>query len=478
MKQTAQSIQRRLKSTLTTNQHKPGQTKKKKSNQRFSAVPQVRFVWFVVIIACFIATAISAEEYDLTAYLAMVERNNPDLLMAFKDLELAKTTVTQARSAFLPGIGVQGGYNRSLTEQTQSMPVASQPGGGSLIFQDVRTNFDNELTLGIGVNQVLFSSGAMANYNKAKIARAIREQSLEAVRLAVLCAAKKLYTRAQLALLVVEIRESSERLSLEQYQRVQRLYQVGAAIELDLLSAEVDWRTKTDATGEAKKNAEVILIAFRDLAGIPHSQAITLTQVNTDLPEISESPNLGSVLANRADYRSLLLSRELTGIERDAARNLLLPEVSASISYVLGGMGNGTSLIGDYDFSSASLGLIVKIPIFTGGARLARMQAAKLEQEKVTIALSQKETAIESELFELQLRLAGAWQRRESSFLTVETARRAVALAQRAYANGQATYLAVIDAQDKLDQVWLNFANTSFEYLSAYYDWELAAGLK
>jgi len=90
--------------------------------------------------------------------------------------------------------------------------------------------------------------------------------------------------------------------------------------------------------------------------------------------------------------------------------------------------------------------------------------------------MSQKETAIESELIELQLRLEEALQRHESSYRTVETARRAVALAQSAYSNGLTTYLTVVDAQDKLDQVWLGFANANFEYLSAYYDWELAVG--
>ena len=104
------------------------------------------------------------------------------------------------------------------------------------------------------------------------------------------------------------------------------------------------------------------------------------------------------------------------------------------------------------------------------------MKAAQLEQEKTIIALSQRETAIESELIEIQLRLEDARQRFESSYRTVETARKAVALAQSAYSNGQATYLTVADAQDKLDLVWLNFANVNFEYLSAYHDWELAAG--
>ena len=412
----------------------------------------------VILLSLFAVSAASADEYDLETYLTLVERNNPDLLLRFKDIELAETDAALARSAFLPRAGVQGGYNRNL--------------------QDVRTNYDNELTMGIGITQILFSAGALSNYSKAKLGKAIREQSFEAARLAVLCAAKKLYARAELALLIVEIRESSERFSLEQYQRMERRRQAGAATEMDLLSAEVDWRTKADAIMEARKNAELVLLAFRDLAGIPHTQTIELTQVRTSLPELPENPNLGSILANRADYRALLLSKELSGIDRSAARNAFMPEVSASFNYAIGGMGNGSSLTGDYDFNSAAFGITINIPILAGGARLARMKASKLEQEKTIIALSQKETAIESELTELQLRLDDARQRFDSSYRTVETAQRAVALAQAAYTNGQATYLTVVDAQDKLDLVWLNFVNVNFEYFSAYYDWELAVGIK
>jgi outer membrane protein TolC len=330
----------------------------------------------------------------------------------------------------------------------------------------------------VGVNQVLFSASAISNYSKAKIAQAIREQSLGAARSIILCEAKKLYARAQLALMVVDIRESSTTLSLEQYQRVERRFKAGAAIEMDMLSAEVDWRTKTDATVEAKKNAELVLIAFRNLAGIPHSQTITLTQEYTDLPEKPESPALGSVLAGRADYRALVLSRDLTAIDRKAARSAFLPEVSASFSYALGRMVGNDDSPDPVDFHSATLGLTVNIPILTGGYRLARMKATDLEREKANITLWQKETAIESELYELQLRLDEAQGRQESAYRIVETARRAVALAQTAYSNGQTTYLTVVDAQDKLDQVRLNFANVVFEYLSAFYDWELAAGVK
>ena len=439
---------------------------------------KILFSAAVITVMFFQAVIVSAGEYNLDSYLAMVERNNPDLLVMFKDIELARTDIALARSMFFPRAGVQGGYNRNLIDRTQSMAVASMPAGGPLVFQDVRTNYDNELTMGVGISQVLFSAGAISNYNKAKLGQAIRQQSYEAAREAVLCAAKKLFVRSQLALLVVEIRESSERFSLEQYQRVERRYEAGASTEMDLLLAEVNWRTKTDAVMEAKKNAELVLLAFRDLAGIPHSEAIVLTHERSELPEIPDTPNLGSILANRSDYRALLLAYDLTDIERKAARNAFFPELSASFNYALGGMGNGSSLTGDYNFSAASFGLIVNIPILTGGARAARIQSARLSQEKTIIAMAQRETAIESEIIELQLRLEDAHQRLDSSYRTVETARRAVALAQTAFTNGQATYLNVMDAQDKLDMIWLNFANVNFEYLSAYYDWELAVGVR
>ena len=62
----------------------------------------------VIAVMFFTATILSAEEYDLASYLALVERNNPDLLILYKDIELAKTGVTQARSVFFPSVGVQG----------------------------------------------------------------------------------------------------------------------------------------------------------------------------------------------------------------------------------------------------------------------------------------------------------------------------------------------------------------------------------
>ena len=432
----------------------------------------------LTVLFLFAAFSAMAAEYDLAAYLAKVEQNNPDLALAMRELELAGTSLAQARAAFLPSAGLQGGYTRNFTDTMQSMPVASMPGGGPLVYQDIRANFDNELVLGVGVNQTLYDAGAIANFNKAKKGKAIREQSYEAVRLSILCASKKLYAQTQLALMVVEIMDSSELLSQEIYQSTERRLQAGSATELDRLMAEVDWKSKSVSAAEARKNAELVLVAFRNLAGIPLSQAVILTESFGELPSAPESPGLETILSGRADYRALVLARELTDIDSRSSKAVFLPSVSASFSYGLGGMGNNGSLVGDYDFNSASLSLNVKLSLFTGGYRLARMKEASIEQEKASLAILKKQNAVESEVNALQLRFDESARRVESANLIVDTAGRAVAMAQTAYANGLATQLSVAEAVNKLDQARLGLQNAIFEYRSALYDWELAAGTK
>jgi outer membrane protein TolC len=299
---------------------------------------------------------------------------------------------------------------------------------------------------------------------------------LEAARQNIRRAAQKIYAQTRLALEVVAIMEGSEQFSRETYQSAERKYRAGTATELDLLLAEVDWKRKVTATAGARKNAELALIAFRNLAGLPLSETVTLTGEFGGLPETPGSPDLETVLAQRPDYHALVLSQGLSDIERRAALSSFLPTFSASFSYALGGMGNGSSLLGDYDFNSSKLSLSVNIPLFAGGYRLSRVKAAGIEQEKAGIALAQRRRGIESELIELGLRLDEAARRIESARLIEETAGRAVSLAQSSYTNGLATQLTVAEAVNRLGEARLGLQSAVFEYRSLCYDWEFATG--
>jgi outer membrane protein TolC len=448
---------------------------------------RLSFVAFVVNFLL-LGNTVFAAELDLDSYLKMVEQNNPDLTLALKEIEAAKQTSAQARSALLPGIVAQGDYKRNFFDQNQPTPVAADATGGPpvmpLIYQDMDANLDNEITLAVGASQTIFDAEAVSNIRLAKKGEALQGQIYQAALANLRGAAKKLYAQGQLAQRVVEIRRTSENTSREIYQSIERKFQAGMATELDLLMSEVDWKNCVRQTAEALRNAEIVLMELKKLAGIPLRETLVLTgndnEINTAIgsPAVPDIPALQTVLIRRADYRALLLSREMADIQKDAALSSFLPTVSASFSYAWGSMGNGGSLHDSgADFKDMQLGLSVTIPLFVGGYRLARVKSAAIEQEKASIALSKKQTDIESELLQLELRIKDAWNSIESVKLTVTAANRAVELSRSSYANGLVTQLQVSEAVNRADEANLALQYAIFEYRSACIDYELAAGL-
>jgi outer membrane protein TolC len=356
----------------------------------------------------------------------------------------------------------------------QSTAVASMPGGGPLIYRDVDANYDNELTLGVGLKQTIFDAGTIANYSQARKGQLIREQSFEAVKQNLLYTAKKLYAQTQLAHKVIGIMEASEHTSMEIYQSIERKYREGAATELDLLMAEVDWKSKIPQSAGARKNSEICMLALHNLAGIPLSEEIVLGEqddylaviIETQGPESSamtEKSRLDSIFASRPDYRALLLSREMADLQKTAALSSFSPTVSAGLSFAYGGMGNEGSLNGEYDYTAFQLNLGVTIPLFTGGYRLSRVKSAEIEQDKASLSITKKQNDIEIQLIEIQMRLNETMERIESAQLIETTAKRAAVLAQSAYTNGLTTQLSVTEAINKLDQASLGLQNALFE---------------
>ena len=112
---------------------------------------------------------LAAEDYTLEAYLRRVETENQDLALSRKNSTIAAETEKQARSALLPMVMASAGYSRNMIDIEKPMATASLPTGGPLIWQDVDQNMDNELTLGFGIQQKIFSADSIARDRKSVV---------------------------------------------------------------------------------------------------------------------------------------------------------------------------------------------------------------------------------------------------------------------------------------------------------------------
>jgi len=427
------------------------------------------------------AAGLSAAEYDLSSYLEKVERDNTSIALAHRSLEEAGQTVARARSQLLPMVAAQGTYTRNMKDITQPYPVAANsntpvaPGVYPLITRDIDVNSDNEVMMALSVSQKIIDPLSIAQFEQARKGRSISSQALELTRRGVRNGAKKLYAQTQLIISMVSVMEASERTAEETYRDIERKFRVGLAKELDMLMAEVDWKSRIPKTAEARKNAELALMALKNLAGIPLSEQVTLTEKVDVLPDLPTQPGLDGILASRPDYSIEVLSRDIADIARKASIANFLPTLSANFAYAWQGSGNG-SAYDDSDVTVMTLGATLTVPLFTGGYRLSLMESAKIQQQQQARKIAQKKLDIEQELLGLQLQLSTAKSNLESARLVVETAQRAHRLAKAAFDTGLATQLSVSQASTNLDQARLGLLNAQYEYRAAYYDWEQATG--
>lgn len=428
-----------------------------------------------ILLVATLRIGLAAEDLSLEVYLERIETGNPDLALSRKNSMIADETVKQARSVLLPALAVSAGYNRNMIDIEKPTAVASLPTGGPLIWQDVDQNLDNELTLGMGLRQKIFSAESLARYEQAKKNSGIQLVVAEYTRAYLLTAARKLYAQTQLAQGLYQVRKDAETTAEQVYRNVERKFNVGSVAELELRIAEVEWKKAISATAEARKNAELAMMALKTLAGIPIDSEITLVETFDNLPELPNIPEIEVVLAGRSDYRALMMADEIATISKKAAYASFLPEITGSVSCAMGRLGNGSGF-DDYSYEAMIVGLNVTMPLYIGGYRFSLIETAKLQKEQAGIRIRQKQDEIQQDIVSIHLRMEEAKESIESAKTMESVALRASSLAQSAFDNGLGTRLSVSEAATNLSGARLNLQNAIYAYRSAWYDWELATG--
>jgi outer membrane protein TolC len=433
------------------------------------------------ILMIFAAAFAAAEDYSLEDYLARVERFSKDLTLSRQDVEKADVTVSQAWSALLPTVGVQGGYTRNLWDIEQSTPVGvNLPAGPSgfypLARQEIDSNMDNELSLGVGVEQTIFNMKAIAALRASRQYKNLYGTAYDEAKRLITNAARKAYFGAVLQREVLSVREASEKNAFAVYDDMKKRYEAGMAQELEMLRAEVTWQTSIPEVTRARKNLEIAVVQLKTLAGIDLAESIELVTPLSRYPELPQEISPEESYARRSDYALLLQQKEIAEISIALAEADFYPVISASLNLARQGYGNKAQLM-DTHVDVLQLGLRVALPVYTGGARRNQLKIEKLNLGMQDTQLAKKRDDIQAEITGLYLSLKEAWERIESSRMTVETAEKAYRLARVALENGLATQLEVSESATQLEQIQLLYYSSVYEYLSLYFDWEKALGL-
>jgi len=431
-----------------------------------------RLIGIVLIVLISIFTGFS-QSYTLEQFIQLVEKNSKDLQMAQKELEMADAQYKEALSTALPKIFAEGTYNRNLAKMFLFVDFPDVD-TGEMTSQKFQLSYNNDFNAMAMIQQTLFSlqigDALRAASQYEKLTNYVYDYSHQTI----ITIAKKGYYRALLLKKVWEVKEAAEKNARENFENVEKKFENGLVSEFEMLQAEVNWKNKIPETSQAKRNYEMGMVMLKTFAGIELETPLVLEGNLDSYPVLPDSLGLETVLKQRADYNALLWERNLRKTNVSAQKSEFFPYLTGHFVY------NFTSSSDKFDFdrrnSAYFVGVKLNIPIYTGGYTGAQVQKARIDLDRTDIKVLQSQDEVFRSIKNIRLRLREAYSRILSADKTRESAIRAFEIAETSADNGMATQLELADSRVQLELAVLNFYVATYDYLDAYYDWQLAIG--
>ena len=416
----------------------------------------------------------SAQVLDLNAFIESVKKNNKDILIAVKDLEAAEATKDEARSNAFPQINAQAEYSRNLKE-TYLFVDFPDPSTGIVSEQKFKMTYKNNFSLQAVLSQQIFNATVFNAIKAAKQYAKLSDYVYDATFQGVIAGSKKAFYQTLLLQEVWSVNYAAEQSAKENYESTKNKFEHGIVSEFQLLQAEVRWKNLIPETTKSKRNYQLALNSLKTLAGIPVEREIKLKGNLESYPEKPEENEMKTVLALRPDFNALQWEMNLRETNISVEKSGHYPSLYGSFIYQYSSMSDKFKM--ERENNALMAGVTLQIPIFSGWAVSSKVQKAEIEFDQTRLKIEKAKDAIYTEIKNLSLKLNEAESRINAASQTLETAKKAFSIAEASAENGLATQLELKDTRVAYDQAQLNYFASVYDYLAAYYDWELANGI-
>jgi outer membrane protein len=415
-------------------------------------------------------------------------------------VERARGDVQRARSEFFPQLNGTASYTRTLKSQFSrvgggksdstattscnrftgdpSQPVATRLDSlesalncltglnplaafGSLPFGQ-----KNQYRLGLDASQILFAGGRVrAQTRAARASQRSAEIGLSAQEAQLTLDVTQAYYDAALSDRLLLIARGTLMLADSTYEQTRLAKQVGAQPEFDVLRAQVSRDNQRTAVIQRESDREIAFLRLKQLLNLSLSQPLALSTPVDDsiLPVV---PALDSVVsravdtatASRAPVRQAEASVDEQEQRLRVARAERYPAVTLSSSFAR--LGYPSDVLPSWsDFvTDWTVGLTVKVPLFTGGriGGSVKSASATAEDSRIRLRQTRERAAVDTRAALERLRAAtAAW---EASQGTVAQAERAYSIAEIRFREGISTQTELADARLALEQARANRA--------------------
>lgn len=413
--------------------------------------------------------------------------NNKQIEEARLEVESDRAALREARAALFPTFGITTSFGfsddaflDSNLQQSLDSSIESAIEDGATEEEALEAAEEGFGSIGADVSTSSFdySSGATLNYDiltggfrGASIRTAIKtlrstelglEVTVEAVRLET---ATNYYNfqnaEAAVAIQVAAVEDATQTL-----RDAQLLERAGLGTRFEVLQAEVELSEAQQSLRTATANQNIARRQLAETLSLPHNADLSTADAIeiAGAWEVALPETIVMAFKNRAELEQFLLQKEISEEQRTIALSSIRPTVSASASYTA-----SDDFEDDFDTSdSYNVGINLNWLLFDGGAAQA---AARVAEKDAEIA----ETLFADERNEIRFAVEQAFFQLESNLSNVDTATRAVELAEETlrlarlrFQAGVGTQTDVIDAQTELTTARGDLLSSITDYNLSY----------
>jgi len=385
-----------------------------------------------VLLWALCSSAGAQRSLSLEEAVALAKKQNPEIVIARKQLQAARGGVIEARSAYLPSV-VSTGLLRKW-EQSSGSNLRPEDYGASLrVFQNVYSSGRNKGRLSI------------ARFQEEK-----RELELAAITDRVAMDLRVAYYELLLNRAKIGVRAQSVQVLRDELKAQEERFSAGTVGQLNVRRAEVSLANEEPELFDAQTRLQNSYLRVSELCGIatnPKSRAPALVlagalQYQPLRPDLTEC--LGHATARRPEIRARQIDIAIEEQQLIIDQSELRPRVEVFSGYEI--YSERDPDVGPEFNHGYVVGLNASWHLFDGHATRGRMMASRARRAAAEMALRAMQSSVESEVRSAFFDLQQADRVLESETRNVENASESLEIARSNLGAGLGTQLDVLQA--------------------------------
>ena len=411
------------------------------------------------------ANAQNVKSLTLKEAINYALENKADAKKAKLKVENSEYQIQEVRSRALPQISANGNLTYNPVLQTTVIDGANfgQPGS------TIQANFGQKWisTAGVSLTQALFDQSVFTGLKAAKSTREFYQINEQLTEEQVIERVANNYYQVYVQRQKLTVIDSTYKNTTKVRNIIKGQFDNGLAKKIDLDRILVKISNINTQRQQVLNAVQIQENALKFYMGMPIETQIVIpnTAFEVSPQSLSEVPNT----SNRTEYLLLKKQEQLLTYQKKAVEAGYYPTVSLSAGYNYIGQGpvmpiGGKPADGVYWSDFSSIGLNLKVPIFTGFGTRAKVRQADIDLQSI------KEDLNDTKL-SLDLAFANAKTQIDNSLTIINNQRENAQLAKEVldntrnnYIQGLASLTDLLDAENSLTEAQNNYTSAILDY--------------